>query len=96
MEYARVGDSGLVVSRLGLGMTSYGDTSRRAWHLDAAAAEPLVRAAAEAGVTFYDTADMYDTGASEVVTGKLLASIWRRSRWPGSLPSPVLSPPSWV
>jgi aryl-alcohol dehydrogenase-like predicted oxidoreductase len=76
MEYARVGDSGLVVSRLGLGMMSYGNTARRAWHLDAAAAEPLVRAAAEAGVTFYDTADMYDAGASEVVTGKLLASIF--------------------
>jgi aryl-alcohol dehydrogenase-like predicted oxidoreductase len=76
MEYARVGDSGLVVSRLGLGMMSFGDTSRRAWHLDAAAAEPLVRAAAEAGVTLFDTADTYDAGASEVVTGRLLASVF--------------------
>ena len=76
MEYVRVGRSGLVVSRLALGMMSYGDRSRRAWHLDAEQALPLVRAAAEAGVTLFDTADMYDGGASEVVTGQLLASVF--------------------
>ncbi|MEW1862205.1 aldo/keto reductase [Streptomyces sp. NPDC088194] len=76
MRYSRVGSSGLVVSRVGLGMMSYGDTSRRAWHLDADAALPLVRAAAEAGVTFFDTADMYDQGASEEVTGTLLREVF--------------------
>jgi len=76
VEYVRVGRSGLVVSRLALGMMGYGDRSRRAWHLDAEQAEPLVRAAAEAGVTLFDTADMYDGGASEEVTGKLLASVF--------------------
>jgi aryl-alcohol dehydrogenase-like predicted oxidoreductase len=74
---AHVGSSGLIVSRIGLGMMSYGDTSRRAWHLDAAAALPLVRAAAEAGVTFFDTADMYDLGVSEEVTGSLLRTVFR-------------------
>jgi 1-deoxyxylulose-5-phosphate synthase len=76
MEHVRVGDSGLRVSQIGLGMMSYGDTSRRAWHLDADAAEPIVRLAAESGVTLFDTADMYDLGASEEVTGRLLASIF--------------------
>ena len=64
MQYAHVGTSGLVVSRLVLGMMSFGDTSRRAWHLDLDAARPLVRRAVEAGVTAFDTADVYDRGAS--------------------------------
>jgi aryl-alcohol dehydrogenase-like predicted oxidoreductase len=66
------------VSRIGLGMMSYGDTSRRAWHLDADGAEPIVRVAVEAGVTFFDTADMYDLGASERVTGTLLCRSFGR------------------
>ena len=78
MDYVRLGSSGLSVSRIGLGMMSYGDTSRRAWHLDADAAEPIVRAAVEAGVTFFDTADMYDLGASERVTGMLLSRLFGR------------------
>ena len=78
MSYARVGSSGLVVSRLALGMMSFGDTSRRAWHLDADAARPLVRRAVEAGVTTFDTADVYDRGASEEVTGRLLRELFSR------------------
>ncbi len=78
MDYARLGSSGLTVSRVGLGMMSYGDNSRRAWHLDADGAEPIVRSAVEAGVTFFDTADMYDGGASERVTGQLLARLFGR------------------
>ncbi|MCT2592721.1 aldo/keto reductase [Streptomyces sp. N2-109] len=58
-------------------MMSYGDTSRRGWHLDETAAEPLLRRAVEAGVTFFDTADMYDDGASEEVTGRLLGKLFR-------------------
>jgi aryl-alcohol dehydrogenase-like predicted oxidoreductase len=57
-------------------MMSFGDRSARAWHLDEEAAEPLVRQAADAGVTFFDTADMYDLGASEEVTGRLLAKLF--------------------
>jgi 1-deoxyxylulose-5-phosphate synthase len=78
MQSTRLGSSGLAISRICLGMMSYGDTSRRAWHLDADRAEPIVAAAAEAGVTFFDTADMYDTGASEAVTGQLLRKIFAR------------------
>ncbi|HEY2175582.1 MAG TPA: aldo/keto reductase [Mycobacteriales bacterium] len=78
MDYARLGSCGLSVSRIGLGMMSYGDTSRRAWHLDADGAEPIVRVAVEAGVTFFDTADMYDLGASERVTGTLLSRLFGR------------------
>jgi 1-deoxyxylulose-5-phosphate synthase len=78
MQSTRLGSSGLAISRICLGMMSYGDTSRRAWHLESDGAEPIVRAAAEAGVTFFDTADMYDTGASEVLTGQLLRKIFAR------------------
>ena len=59
-------------------MMSFGDTTRRAWHLDLDAARPLVRRAAEAGVTAYDTADVYDRGASEEVTGCLLRELFPR------------------
>jgi len=78
MQYAHVGSSGLVVSRLVLGMMSFGDTTRRAWHLDLDAARPLVRRAVEAGVTAFDTADVYDRGASEEVTGRLLREVFGR------------------
>ena len=73
MDYVNVGRSGLKVSRICLGMMSYGNRSSRAWHLDEDEARPIVQGAAESGVIFFDTADMYDTGASEVVTGRLLA-----------------------
>ena len=78
MDYSRLGSSGLKVSRICLGMMSYGGTAKRKWHLDEAAAEPIVRGAAEAGVTFFDTADMYDLGESEVVTGRLLRRLFPR------------------
>jgi aryl-alcohol dehydrogenase-like predicted oxidoreductase len=78
MEYARVGRTGLTVSRLALGMMSFGDTSRRAWHLGVDEARPLVRRAVEAGVTTFDTADVYDRGASEEVTGQLLRELFPR------------------
>ena len=78
MIYKRLGSSGLQVSGLALGMMSYGNTSVRAWHLDADQAEPIVRRAVEAGVTFFDTADMYDQGASEEATGQLLARLFAR------------------
>src|SRR3954469_24778171 len=72
MEYVRLGKSGLKVSRVALGMMSFGDPSQRPWVLDEAASEPLVRQAVEAGITFFDTADVYTLGASEEVTGRLL------------------------
>src|SRR5690606_11920999 len=69
--------TGLQVSRVCLGMMSYGDPAKQEWALTEDAAEPIVRRAADAGVTFFDTADVYSAGASEVVTGSLLRKIFR-------------------
>lgn len=78
MEYTALGSSGLQVSRIGLGMMSYDDQKTRQWHLDESAAEPIVRKAVEKGITFFDTADMYSTGASEQITGRLLTKLFPR------------------
>ncbi|HEY4418828.1 MAG TPA: aldo/keto reductase [Pseudonocardia sp.] len=59
-------------------MMSYGSSSWRDWVLDIDAARPQVRVAAEAGITFYDTADVYSLGVSEEVTGTLLAELFPR------------------
>jgi 1-deoxyxylulose-5-phosphate synthase len=77
MRYARLGGSGLTVSRIGLGMMSFGDPAVLSWALDGEA-EPVVRRAVEAGVTLFDTADMYGDGASEEVTGALLRRLFAR------------------
>jgi aryl-alcohol dehydrogenase-like predicted oxidoreductase len=78
MEYVRLGPSEPNVSRICLGMMSYGDPGWRAWLLPEEAAEPIVRRAVEAGVTFFDTADMYSNGRSEEITGRLLAKLFAR------------------
>ncbi len=77
MEYVRLGSTGLKVSRVCLGMMTYGDPGWRDWVLDADAAEPIVRKAVESGFTFFDTADMYSLGVSEEVTGRLLRQMFR-------------------
>jgi len=76
MEYVNLGATGLRVSRICLGMMSYGAHESRAWALDEAAAEPIVRRAVEGGVIFFDTADVYNGGESEVVTGRLLSKLF--------------------
>src|SRR5437879_853178 len=76
VEYVRLGSSGLKVSRVCLGMMTYGDPAERAWFLTEDAAEPIVRRAVDAGVIFFDTADMCSTGASEVITGRLLGRMF--------------------
>ncbi|MFL5798929.1 MAG: aldo/keto reductase [Actinomycetota bacterium] len=78
MQYVTLGSSGLKVSRICLGMMSYGDPAERPWHLDEEQAEPIVRRAVEAGVTFFDTADMYSDGESEEITGRLLVKLFPR------------------
>jgi 1-deoxyxylulose-5-phosphate synthase len=78
VEHTRLGTTGLRVSRICLGMMSYGSPSWREWVLDLDASRPLVRAAVEAGITFFDTADMYSVGASEEVTGTLLREFFPR------------------
>jgi aryl-alcohol dehydrogenase-like predicted oxidoreductase len=76
MKYVNLGSTGLRVSRVCLGMMSYGTGSDRAWVLDEDAAEPIVKAAVDGGVTFFDTADVYSAGASEVATGRLLGKMF--------------------
>ncbi len=66
------------VSRICLGMMSFGNDSDREWALDEDAAEPIVRAAVEGGITFFDTADTYSGGASEVATGRLVRKMLTR------------------
>ena len=76
MDYVRLGSTGLKISRLGLGMLSVGDPAEASWYLTEERAEPLVRQAVEAGVTFFDTADVYSHGVSEEVTGRLLSRLF--------------------
>lgn len=80
MEYSRLGDSGLKVSRIALGCMSFGDTSRgfNEWALDDAAAEPIFRQALELGITFWDTANVYGFGTSEEIVGRAIRKYSRR------------------
>ena len=75
MEYVRLGHTGLQVSRLALGCMSYGTPDWRPWVLDEAAAQPFFARAIEAGINFFDTADMYSLGVSEEVTGRALRAM---------------------
>ena len=76
MEYVNLGGTGLRVSRVCLGMMSYGKHESRAWTLDEDGAEPILRRAVEGGITFFDTADVYNGGNSEIVTGRLLKRLF--------------------
>jgi aryl-alcohol dehydrogenase-like predicted oxidoreductase len=76
MQYGQLGSSGLKVSRICLGMMSYGDPAEREWHLGEDAAEPIVARAVDAGVTFFDTADVYSGGVTEEITGRLLGKLF--------------------
>jgi len=78
MEYVNLGQTGLKVSRICLGMMTYGTSQWRPWILDEAEARPIVQRAVELGVNFFDTADMYSAGASEELTGKFLREFTRR------------------
>jgi aryl-alcohol dehydrogenase-like predicted oxidoreductase len=78
MEYVNLGGTGLRVSRVCLGMMSFGNDSERPWVLGEDAAEPIVKLAVEGGITFYDTADTYSAGASEMATGRLLRKFFER------------------
>ncbi len=78
MQYVNLGATGLRVSRICLGMMSFGNSSDRSWVLDEDAAEPIVRSAAAGGINFYDTADTYSQGASEIATGRLLGKLFTR------------------
>jgi len=72
MQYVNLGKSGLKVSRLCLGMMTYGTSKWRPWVLDEDDSRPFIKTALDAGINFFDTADMYSKGVSEELTGKLL------------------------
>jgi 1-deoxyxylulose-5-phosphate synthase len=78
MEYVNLGRCGLKVSRICLGCMSYGSSTWRPWVLDEADAKPFFARALEAGINFFDTADLYSLGASETATGRHLHDMARR------------------
>ena len=80
MQTVRLGTTGLQVSRICLGMMTYGTPKWRPWVLDTAASRPLVKRAVDLGINFFDTADMYSVGASEEVTGRMLKEMTRRDQ----------------
>jgi aryl-alcohol dehydrogenase (NADP+) len=78
MDYVNLGKTGLKVSRLCLGCMSFGSSKWRTWVLDDEAAQPFFKGAIEAGINFFDTADVYSQGESERVTGKALKTYAKR------------------
>ena len=74
MQYVRLGDTGLQVSRICLGCMSYGEPGRggHEWSLGEEDARPFFRRAIEAGINFFDTANVYSAGSSEEITGRAL------------------------
>src|SRR5882672_4949397 len=70
MQIVRLGSSGLKVSRLCLGTMTYGSRKWREWVLEEKESRPFIRQAVEAGINFFDTADMYSLGASEEILGR--------------------------
>ncbi len=78
MQYLNLGRSGLKVSRLCLGMMSFGTPTWRPWVLDEAASRPIIQRALELGINFFDTADFYSLGASEEVLGRAMRDLVKR------------------
>lgn len=78
MEYVNLGKTGLKVSRICLGMMSYGTSQWRTWVLDEEPSRPFIRRALDLGINFFDTANMYSKGVSEEVTGRLLLDYAKR------------------
>ena len=75
MQYVNLGKTGMKVSRLCLGMMSYGSQKWRDWVLEEEDAKPFIKRALDAGINFFDTADVYSLGESEKVTGNLLKTL---------------------
>jgi aryl-alcohol dehydrogenase-like predicted oxidoreductase len=80
MQYVKLGSTGLDVSRICLGCMTYGvpDRGTHEWTLDEEASRPLIRQALEAGITFFDTANVYSDGTSEEIVGRALRDFARR------------------
>jgi len=80
MEYVALGRTGLKVSKICLGMMTYGTPKWRPWVLDEETSRPFVKRALEHGINFFDTADMYSLGVSEEVTGRALKDFATRDK----------------
>ncbi|HEY2152973.1 MAG TPA: aldo/keto reductase [Vicinamibacterales bacterium] len=78
MDYVRLGNTGLKVSRICLGTMTYGTPEWRPWVLDEAASRPFIARALDHGINFFDTADMYSRGVSEQVLGRALKDFTKR------------------
>ena len=80
MEYTRLGNTGLEVSRICLGMMSFGEPSRgnQPWSLPEEQARPLIEKALASGITFLDTANVYSAGSSEEITGRAIRDFTNR------------------
>ncbi len=78
MEFTKLGGTGIEVSRLCLGTMTYGSPDWRPWVLDEDASRPMIRRALEAGINFFDTADIYSRGESERILGRTLDKYARR------------------
>jgi len=80
MEYTRLGQTGMKVSKICLGCMTYGSPKWRDWILDETASRPFFDRAFDLGINFFDTADVYSIGASEEVTGKMLKDMAKRDQ----------------
>lgn len=80
MEYVRIGSSGLVVSEIALGCMTYGDPDRgtHPWSLPEEQSRPMIKQALDAGITFFDTANVYSLGSSEEIVGRALHDMTSR------------------
>jgi aryl-alcohol dehydrogenase (NADP+) len=80
VQYTKLGSTGLDVSRIALGCMSYGapDRGGHPWSLDDEASRPFIRAAVEAGINFFDTANVYSAGTSEEIVGRALKEYAQR------------------
>ncbi len=78
MKTTRLGKSGLEISRLGLGMMTYGSSQWRPWVMDGDAGKAVFQRAVELGINFFDTADMYSAGESEATTGRWVREFCQR------------------
>ncbi|MEN5028619.1 aldo/keto reductase [Pseudomonas sp. Ps21-P2] len=80
MKFVKLGSTGLDVSRLCLGCMTFGDpdAGTHPWTLDENASRPIIKHAVEQGINFFDTANSYSAGTSEIIVGKLLKEFTRR------------------
>ncbi len=76
MQYVNLGKAGIRVSRICLGTMTFGSCKWRSWMLEEEEALPIYRRAAELGINFFDTADVYSLGVSEEITGRVLKDVF--------------------